>query len=91
MAGSPHHHVGTDGMCNSSPSRPTSSPAVGPSRWPGAKTSATDSTGGPTVRAGDPRTLNTLEDPERTAFTIALGNSPELEAWPYRAGVSSPG
>jgi pimeloyl-ACP methyl ester carboxylesterase len=35
-------------------------------------------------------TLNTLKDPERTAFTIALGNSPELKAWPYRAGVSSP-
>src|SRR5712672_990207 len=33
-------------------------------------------------------TLNTLIDPGRTAFTIALGNSPELKPWPYRAGVS---
>jgi hypothetical protein len=35
-------------------------------------------------------TLNTLEDPSRTAFTIALGNSPGSRAWPYGAGVSSP-
>ena len=35
-------------------------------------------------------TLSTLKDPERTAFTIALGNSPDLKTWPYRAGVRSP-
>ena len=35
-------------------------------------------------------TLSTLKDAERTAFTIALGNSPDLKPWPYRAGVRSP-
>src|SRR3981081_3472404 len=35
-------------------------------------------------------TLSTLKDPERTAFTIALGNSPDLKTWPYRAGVAAP-
>jgi hypothetical protein len=35
-------------------------------------------------------TLNTLQDPDRTAFTIALGDSPDSVAWPYGAGVSSP-
>lgn len=35
-------------------------------------------------------TLNTLKDPARTAFTIALGDSPESVAWPFGAGVSSP-
>ncbi|MDQ5808807.1 MAG: hypothetical protein M3320_09040, partial [Actinomycetota bacterium] len=35
-------------------------------------------------------TLNTLADPERTAFTIALGSSPVPIEWPHEAGVSSP-
>ena len=35
-------------------------------------------------------TLNTLADPARTAFTIALGSSPGPRAWPHAAGVSSP-
>jgi hypothetical protein len=35
-------------------------------------------------------TLNTLKDPERTAFTIALGTSTGPRAWPHGAGVSSP-
>ncbi|MFL5886097.1 MAG: hypothetical protein ACJ77M_13590, partial [Thermoleophilaceae bacterium] len=35
-------------------------------------------------------TLNTLKDPSRVAFTIALGDSPVPHAWPYSAGVSSP-
>src|SRR3954467_8863369 len=35
-------------------------------------------------------TLNTLKDPERTAFTIALGASGSSVAWPHGAGVSSP-
>jgi C-terminal binding-module, SLH-like, of glucodextranase len=35
-------------------------------------------------------TLNTLKDPGRSAFTIALGSSPGLQAWPYGAGVRSP-
>src|SRR5437588_2385961 len=35
-------------------------------------------------------TLNTLQDPDRTAFTIALGNSSAPVAWPHGAGVSSP-
>jgi hypothetical protein len=35
-------------------------------------------------------TLNTLEDANRTAFTIALGDSPETKAWPFGAGVRSP-
>ncbi|MBW3620315.1 MAG: dienelactone hydrolase family protein [Actinobacteria bacterium] len=34
-------------------------------------------------------TLNTLLDPERTGFTIALGDGPAAE-WPHGAGVSSP-
>ena len=35
-------------------------------------------------------TLNTLIDPARTAFTIALGNSPAPVDWPHGAGVRSP-
>ena len=35
-------------------------------------------------------TLNTLKDPARTAFTIALGTSDAPRAWPKGAGVSSP-
>ena len=35
-------------------------------------------------------TLNTLKDPARTAFTIALGSSPAAVPWPHGAGVSSP-
>src|SRR5918998_1619226 len=35
-------------------------------------------------------TLNTLQDPERTAFTIALGSSPEPRQWPHGAGVRAP-
>jgi hypothetical protein len=35
-------------------------------------------------------TLNTLKDPERTAFTIALGTSAGPRPWPNGAGVSSP-
>jgi hypothetical protein len=35
-------------------------------------------------------TLNTLKDPERTAFTIALGSSVGPRPWPHGAGVSSP-
>src|SRR4051794_9559181 len=35
-------------------------------------------------------TLNTLIDPDRTAFTIALGDSPQARDWPFRAGVRSP-
>jgi hypothetical protein len=40
-------------------------------------------------------TLNTLRDPERTAFTIALGGDPsadpaEWPEWPHGANVSSP-
>jgi fermentation-respiration switch protein FrsA (DUF1100 family) len=35
-------------------------------------------------------TLNTLIAPDRTAFTIALGDSPENVDWPHAAGVSSP-
>jgi hypothetical protein len=34
-------------------------------------------------------TLNTLVDPRRTAFTIALGDG-EAKTWPFGAGVSSP-
>lgn len=34
-------------------------------------------------------TLNTLQDPARTAFTIALGDG-EPRAWPHGANVSSP-
>jgi len=36
-------------------------------------------------------TLNTLIDPARTAFTIALGDGGASVAWPHGAGVSSPG
>jgi hypothetical protein len=35
-------------------------------------------------------TLNTLKDPARTAFTIAIGTSDSARAWPHGAGVSSP-
>ncbi|HEV2062493.1 MAG TPA: hypothetical protein VGR12_06535 [Solirubrobacteraceae bacterium] len=35
-------------------------------------------------------TLNTLLDPERTAFTIAIGSSEIAHRWPHDAGVSSP-
>jgi C-terminal binding-module, SLH-like, of glucodextranase len=35
-------------------------------------------------------TLNTLADPERTAFTIALGTSESARQWPHGAGASSP-
>jgi hypothetical protein len=35
-------------------------------------------------------TLNTLADPNRTGFTIALGTSDTTRAWPHGAGVSSP-
>jgi hypothetical protein len=34
-------------------------------------------------------TLNTLQDPARTAFTIALGDGPAPVAWPHGAGTSS--
>ncbi|HET6817020.1 MAG TPA: hypothetical protein VFH66_07335 [Mycobacteriales bacterium] len=35
-------------------------------------------------------TLNTLLDPARSAFTVALGDSSSNVAWPFGAGVSSP-
>jgi hypothetical protein len=35
-------------------------------------------------------TLNTLKDPARTAFTIALGDGDAPVDWPHGAGVSSP-
>lgn len=35
-------------------------------------------------------TLNTLIDPARVAFTIALGSSAQAVAWPHAAGVKSP-
>jgi hypothetical protein len=35
-------------------------------------------------------TLNTLQDPSRAAFTIALGDSSVLRAWPFAAGAVSP-
>lgn len=35
-------------------------------------------------------TLNTLQDPERTAFTIALGTSAAAQTWPNGAGVRGP-
>lgn len=35
-------------------------------------------------------TLGALKDPERMAFTIALGNSAAPVAWPHAANVSSP-
>jgi predicted esterase len=34
-------------------------------------------------------TLNTLDNPEKVAFTIALGDGP-AKAWPHGAGVTSP-
>jgi hypothetical protein len=36
-------------------------------------------------------TLNTLQDPSRSAFTIALGSAGVDVPWPHEAGVSSPG
>jgi hypothetical protein len=35
-------------------------------------------------------TLNTLQDLERVAFTLALGDSDALQDWPHQAGVVSP-
>ena len=35
-------------------------------------------------------TLNSLTDPARTAFTIAIGSSPAAQPWPHGAGVTSP-
>lgn len=35
-------------------------------------------------------TLNTLKDPQRTAFTLALGSSAGPRPWPHGAGVASP-
>src|SRR3954453_20833158 len=35
-------------------------------------------------------TLNTMKAPDRVAFTVALGDSSALRAWPHGAGVSSP-
>jgi pimeloyl-ACP methyl ester carboxylesterase len=35
-------------------------------------------------------TLNSLKDPAKTAFTIALGSSAAAVSWPHGAGVSSP-
>jgi len=35
-------------------------------------------------------TLNTLKDPARTAFTIAIGSSADARDWPRGAGVKSP-
>jgi hypothetical protein len=35
-------------------------------------------------------TLNTLQDPAKSAFTVSLGSSASSVAWPYGAGVSSP-
>jgi hypothetical protein len=35
-------------------------------------------------------TLNTLEDSEKTAFTVAVGGSDAARPWPHQAGVSSP-
>jgi hypothetical protein len=35
-------------------------------------------------------TLNSLRDPARSAFTIALGASPDPRPWPHGAGVQSP-
>ena len=47
------------------------------------------------VRPGDGATLfrvtlNSLRDPARTGFTIALGDSPAPLPWPRGAGISSP-
>jgi dienelactone hydrolase len=35
-------------------------------------------------------TLNSLTDPKRTAFTVAIGSSGSAVSWPDSAGVSSP-
>src|SRR3954469_19754975 len=35
-------------------------------------------------------TVNSLKDADKTAFTIALGDSPQPVAWPHGAGVVSP-
>ncbi|HET7310923.1 MAG TPA: hypothetical protein VFJ17_06315 [Mycobacteriales bacterium] len=35
-------------------------------------------------------TFNTLQDPAKSAFTVALGSSASSVAWPFGAGVSSP-
>ena len=35
-------------------------------------------------------TLNSLKDPARSAFTVALGSAATAQAWPHGAGVSSP-
>lgn len=35
-------------------------------------------------------TLNTLQDAERTAFTVAIGDSAQARDWPHGAGVRSP-
>ncbi|MDX6666298.1 MAG: hypothetical protein QOG68_2504 [Solirubrobacteraceae bacterium] len=35
-------------------------------------------------------TLNSLKDPSRTAFTVALGDSPAAVPWPHGANVRSP-
>ena len=35
-------------------------------------------------------TLNTLIDPERTAFTVAIGSSEQARTWPHASGVRSP-
>ena len=35
-------------------------------------------------------TLNTLRDPARVAFTVALGTSLAPQAWPFGAGTTSP-
>src|SRR3954447_5014149 len=35
-------------------------------------------------------TLNSLIDPERVGFTIAIGDSPAARPWPHSANVSSP-
>jgi dienelactone hydrolase len=35
-------------------------------------------------------TLNTMLDPQRVAFTVAIGSSPDPRAWPHSAGVTSP-
>src|SRR4051794_13921556 len=35
-------------------------------------------------------TLNSLKDPAKTAFTIALGSSAAPAQWPHGAGISSP-
>ena len=35
-------------------------------------------------------TLNTLKDPSKVAFTVALGDSDGARAWPHGAGVVSP-